>query len=421
MLTEPCCLFNGDCTLDSHSLKEADVGSCLSNFSQWTQVVRNASWSGRSGHSLILEPPSATNRFQNRVYLFGGKNDVGPMSDLWTWYPSDVGTAEWILDFNFRQQYQLGTPGIPRLNQQKSKRLGLEEGIPTHSPYQFYFHLDSKISDLKNVHLPLTSEMMDDSFHIPATDSLLSHNDIIKFKKLGIISVSDLASASLRTILKFRGYDYPWMDKSIVSNICYIKSLVDSFVEQCKVERSETLPIENTPPCPESFTQEMCFAERWNGCTPLQGYTLINVHGLGKIPVPQVTEDTFYDLQEMNCRQSPQKRYMASGVFVDGKVLVLGGAGENSHLYQDTWSRDESFPQSSMVIRPKSYSSRSKFMFESNEDGVYQFEYKIFDATERLDVTHWLVTTLSEGVDISWLDSKRGGPGSGLYYVRSSY
>ena len=419
LLTEPCCFFNDDCDLHSHPLKEGDIGTCVSNFSQWFQVVRNASWSGRSGHSLIHEPPSATNRFRNRVYLFGGKNDLGPLSDLWTWYPSDIGT-EWMLDFASSQQYQLGTPGIPHLQQEKSKRLGLEEKTPTHSPYQFYFDLNSKLSYLKSVHLPLTSKMMDDSFHVPATDSLLSNNDVIIFRKLGIISIADLAGASLRTILKLRGYDYPWMDKSIVSNVCYVKLLVDSFVEKCKVVKG-AIPNENAPPIPESLTKEMRFAERWNGCSPLQGYTSINVHGLGQIPVPQSAEDIQYDLQEMHCRQTPQKRFMASGAFVDGKVLVLGGTGENSYLYKDTWSRDESFPQSSMAVRPKSYSSRSIFMFESNEDGVFQFEYKIFDAKERLDVTPWLVTTLSEGVDISWLDSKLGGPGSGLYtlYVRA--
>ena len=73
------------------------------------------------------------------------------------------------------------------------------------------------------------------------------------------------------------------------------------------------------------------------------------------------------------------------------------------------------------LLQPKSGSSQSTFLFECNEDGALKFEYKIFDFTERLDITPWLAALKDQVVEVSWLDSKKGGPGSGFYtlYLRA--
>ena len=120
----------------------------------------------------------------------------------------------------------------------------------------------------------------------------------------------------------------------------------------------------------------------------------------------------------MHCKQTPGERYMATGTFVDGHVLILGGQGANpKQLHRDVWSRDDSVPVASIKSKPKTGTSQSKFLFECDEDGALQFEYKIFDYTERLEVTPWLVAFKDQEVDVSWLDSKKGGPGSGYYTI----
>ena len=167
---------------------------------------------------------------------------------------------------------------------------------------------------------------------------------------------------------------------------------------------------------------EECISNMWDGCSAINGYSYINVHGIGIVEVPTEIPTVSSDLENMFCKQTPGSRYMPAGHYIGGSLLVLGGQSSSSTiLHRDVWSRDDSAPLATIKDKPKSGSSQSIFRFECDEDGALQFEYKIFDFTERLDVTPWLVSVKEQEVDISWLDSKRGGPGSGFYtlYVRA--
>ena len=388
--TTPCCYFNGNCQAISHPLRIDDLGSCLPDASKWYEVSNNSSWSPRSGHTTIHEPPSSLNGFQDKIYIIGGMNHDGIKSDVWLWYPS---RNLWIQDFESLHTLNTG-----------NKR------------YINYYDEHSRLSDLFRFHLPLPNKLKNDQFNSVIPEHHLSSDHITRLRNLGINTFVDLANTDLRTILKLRGYDYPGLDVFEVPNICYVKILVHEFITKCTV-KDETYPQEIT--CNPSDIE--CIVHNWDGCAPITNLTKIDVHGIGDVSVLNHIDDPFPDLEEMHCKQVPAKRHSSAGVFIDGKTFLMGGRGVNSTLFQDTWSRDDTFPLSSMLMKPLSHSTQSKFRFDSNEDGATQFEYKLFDKVERLPVTPWLRTTVNQVIDVSWLDTKKDGPGNGWYtlYLRA--
>jgi len=111
---------------------------------------------------------------------------------------------------------------------------------------------------------------------------------------------------------------------------------------------------------------------------------------------------------------------MGAAQFMDSKVLLMGGVGsEGMLLHRDTWTRDDKRPKAVITTKPRSRSPQSQFYFDSNEAGAHVFEYKII--SDDTDITPWLITTKNRGVDISWLDNKKGGNGRGWYtlYTRA--
>jgi hypothetical protein len=290
--------------------------------------------------------------------------------------------------------------------------------------FTFYYDMESSLATLVSLRLPSTKTMAMDTFVGPSTFNIIEKRDVAMLEDIGIRTFSDLIYADQRTILQLRGYDVPGKQKMHVRNICYVKELLEKFHHKCAIGEMSFTPPDIMELCQDSIDPDACVANAWDGCRQIHGYTHIKIPFIsdGSVPVPVVKHNYNDDLENMHCKYTPGPRYMASGEFIDGKVLILGGQGNNPNkLYRDVWYRDDSHPTTVIKKKPKSKSSSATFLFESMEDGALQFEYKIFDHTERLDVTPWITCLKDELIDVSWLDSKKGGPGSGWYtlYVRS--
>lgn len=391
---EPCCILDGNCDAIPHEpLQTNHIGNCLPETSKWKLLTRNPGWGGRTGHAIIHEPPSSLNTFVDRMYIIGGRNDSSVFSDVWSLTP--------LINETWNRDYMLS------------------------SSYDFYYDMTSSISELKRLQLPVTTAMVDEEFIGPNSIPMLKQKDIRSLKNLGVVSLSDLVHSDQYTILQLRGFDFPGKTSTnVVSDICRLKALLHSFELKCSIveadmlETLENFKRQNYGP----GIDEQYISQQWDGCQAIDGYSYIDVHGIGIVTVPTNKYDISADLENMFCKQKAGSRYMATGQFVDGKVLILGGQHPlREYLYQDVWSRDNSFPRASMSTVPSAHSSQSTFVFDCDEDGAVQFEYKLFDPDERIDITPWLSARKGEHVDVSWLDSKKGGPGSGLYtmYLRA--
>ena len=406
--TEPCCASLNTCGSNIYPLTKSDIGRCLPSMLEWKSSERNAAWNERSGHVTIYEPPSSLNAFNDYIYLVGGKNSSSFHSDVWS---LDVLSGEpWLLDFSKPSSSVENHDSTSMAN-----KFRIPNAVKANT-YQFYYDMHSSLRDLMRLSLPITKMMTDMIFEEPLAIPIIRSNDITVLENAGLSTFSDLVHASQRTILRLRGFDFPGRERSVVEDICYIKALVEAFEQKCLVSKNKDV----TYHCDVNVDSEDCM--NWDGCKSIGGYNYINVHGIGNVPVPGNTPEPALDLQNMFCKQTPGERYLAAGLFTGGKVLLLGGqASSANNLKRDVWYRDSKPPLATIKVKPKSRTSQSQFSFECDEDGALQFEYKIFDLIERLDVTPWQTSIKEDSVDIAWLDTKKGGPGSGWYtlYVRA--
>lgn len=421
---QPCCKHVSACKLSPRMMNEG----CLPTVNDWS-MQRNADWSGRSGHVSLYEPPSARNSFTEKAYVMGGMNDKdGVLSDTWTWnlVPGsfvnkdeiDINSQQpepWVRDFDGTSQ--------------------------DHGPYQNYLSIDSEVSALVRYRLPIPSN--NEASLMMSSSPLMNQQDVDKMNDLGITSINDLSDANVYDILKLRGIDNPWLEKKMpaVHNICYLKSLADAFVRKCTVSSgSENSPNSahdssnvlkyprkdigkrNSTYCVVKLASSECHPYDWDGCSAITNLKEVDVYGLGNIDVPQTTHDPSLDLEELHCRRTASGRYMGAGAYVDNKAIVLGGRDETLHtLHPDAWARDERFPLAAITKKPRNYSAETRFEFGSNEPTAQQFEYKVYDADQGIELIPWQSTTVDEGADVSWLDYRKGGPGKGYYtlYVRA--
>ena len=392
LTSTPCCHLHGSCKEIDLALKQSDIGICLPEQSNWYQIARNAGWSSRSGHTTLHETPSSKNKFMDMVYLIGGRDEHAFHSDVWAWDLSY--NKEWEQDFQ-------------TLDEKYKERKDKDSTIVFHDN-------QSNLAELMKSILPLPANIHDDEVSFPKVLPYLTTKEVIHLQELGVNTILDLSNTNLYTMLKLRGFNFPGKEIFPIPHICYLKALVDGILKKCAVQDKIGFVVHNIHNC--KVGDERCLLKHWDGCAPLDGYTRIDVEGIGFVTVPKSQGDATVDVENMYCKQIPGPRYFTAGAFIDGKVMIMGGKGADwKHLYQDVWSRDGSYPQASIKVSPASDSTQSQFIFDSDEDGANQFEYKIFDNVERLDVTPWLPALSNETVDVSWLDSKKGGPGSGWY------
>jgi hypothetical protein len=396
--TEPCC---DDC--EEHE-------GCTPTDSDWNMIYSNAPWQARSGHTVVYEPPSSSNAFQHHVYLMGGKNDTSIFSDVWTWG----------LEYNEEWKCDLST--------ESSNSSQKEEDV--------FVSIDSPLSQLKTFSLPsISSDGQLSNFTPRVSRSIVDEAGLDLMDANGVKTVSDLVSADLYKILKLRGFDYPGRKATAVPNLCLLRDVAIALVNKCSVdeysksnvddgwmlgERLQTQVIPKSTLCGVGDDTKPCERGDWDGCSPIHGVSVVDVFGLGDVDVPHYSNNISNIIQELFCLQRPGRRYMGAAQFMDGKVLVMGGVGsEGMLLHRDTWTRDDKRPKAVITTKPRSRSPQSQFFFDSNEAGAHVFEYKII--SDDTDITPWLITTKNRGVDISWLDNKRGGPGRGWYtlYTRA--
>eukprot|EP00804_Cyclotella_cryptica_P001587 CCRYP_014936-RB/>CCRYP_014936-RB protein AED:0.02 eAED:0.02 QI:12561/0.87/0.77/1/0.25/0/9/0/1053 len=403
--TEPCC-SNTRCPSED---------PCLPSISDLKVVTLNADWTKRSGHTTVYEPPSSSNLFQPRIYLSGGKNNDTIFSDVWSWH---FGLDEnWSCDFGSTQLRDASVD---------ADRSGF-------SSYDFYLSIDSPLSKLRRFTLPpldVDGKLNNFSFHSasPITNSM----DLSIMAAAHVNTISDLVSADLYTILKLRGFDYPGMAVDEVTDICLLREISLAFVEKCTLKEfprsfphSQSTKLQKRPSdgvkssflCGRGGDSKPCTKVNWDGCTPMEDVSVVDVLGLGMVKVPEFHHNVSGIIDELFCQQVPGGRTFGTAVFMASKVLVLGGINGNmKRLYRDVWARDDMPPHAGIKTKPGSQSPQFTFSFDSNEDGAHVFEYKIFH--DEVDVTSWTTTTKSIGADVSWLER---GPGRGWYtlYVRA--
>eukprot|EP00986_Skeletonema_menzelii_P003562 scaffold1118_cov150-Skeletonema_menzelii.AAC.8 len=398
--TEPCC--EGCAAYDS----------CLPNYADWNMLTSNAEWRERSGHTVVYEPPSSNNAFRHRVYLMGGKNATDIFSDVWTWGldPDD----KWNNDVQ-----------LVKTSNSSEKQANVA-----------FVSVTSPLSKLKRFYLPLVgTDGQLSNFTSHVSRSFVDLNDLDVMAAVGVKTVGDLVSADLYTILKLRGFDYPGRTVTAVPNLCLLREVAISLVKKCsviteptnlqvddgwKIGKLQTESESKSTLCGVGEGTKPCERGDWDGCSPIPDVSIVDVFGLGDVDVPQLLHNVSSIIQETFCLQIPGSRYMGAAEFIDSKVVVMGGIGLGDMiLHRDSWTRDEQNPKAVITTKPRSHSPQFQFFFDSNEAGAHVFEYKIM--RDETDITPWLITTKQRGVDVAWLDNKKGGPGRGWYtlYVRS--
>lgn len=370
--------------------------ACLSSVSGWTRVTSNAPWSPRSGQAVVYEPPSASNLFTRKVYLTGGEDSGGTRSDVWTW---DL--VEWRCDF-----CRSSPNATSRLDQ--------------------FLDARSLLSEVRTFQLPEGTLQ----FAKHSSSPIVSEWGAAAMAEENITTVEDLASADVYKILKLRGFDFPGRTAREVANVCLLREVSKSIVDKCRLEASPrslfhgnvdqhvSAPREGDSPrqplCGRGGETEPCILGEWDGCTPIDGISKVDVNGLGFVPVPGTLPDVSATISEIHCRQVPRGRAFGGMAYIEGKVLLMGGISDKHELHRDVWSRDDVAPHAVITTMPSSRSSQSIFSFDSNEAGANVFEWKL-RRNDGVDLTPWKVTTKSGPIDISWLDNKKGGPGRGWY------
>ena len=439
MSTSPCCMIHDECQYIYKTLKVDDIGKCLPDKSAFHEVIINASWSARAGHAVVYEPALSRNSFRHQMYLIGGRNETHSFSDVWSW---DFNSDEpWRKDFHGDQWYRSIKNGILHFGPSNSD----DPSSESNSPHKMYLTGESLVSELAVTFLPNQSQTKDlENFTRTDRVPLLKGSDVAILIDNNVRTISDLASIDLYSLLKLRGFDFPGKPVSPISHICEALFIARDFLNKCvvgkawnetnKERRISKLYRNNSNPVEMVFGEEYhaetiekcsettCASTTWDGCSPLGNEIMVDVIGIGDVPVPrEIFDPTFYT-QDIHCRTIPKARYFAAAELLDNQIILLGGRGlEANELFRDTWTRDDTFPQASIARRPRDGTEDSVFFFESNEESAQVFEYKIMDETERLPVTAWIKAMVDEKIDVSWLDNKQGGPGRGRYalFVRA--
>lgn len=391
--TTPCCKPSMPCAGDFE---------CVPRSSDLNVLSSNAEWAERSGHVTVYEPPSSTNSFQPRVYLSGGENANNIFSDVWCW-SIGLGGNNWRRDFASNKSSNSTTLDI------------------TASSDDSYLSIDSPLSALKRFELPsLDLDGTLNNFSAHSVSPILTNTHFAAMSDANISTIEDLAHADLYTVLKLRGFDYPGrVAREGIPNICLLREVALEVVRKCALKATTTeQPNTKSTDCGRGGDTIPCSRDDWDGCSPMEGVSVVDVHGLGNVKVP-VSIDynlTSSMVEELFCRQQPPGRTLAAGAFFNNKFGIIGGLDSHrKRLYRDVWTRDEESPRAIITKRPASFTPQFQFFFDSNEDGAHVFEYKLFrDGQSLID---WTTTTASIGVDVSWLDDKKGGPGKGWYTI----
>lgn len=382
---EPCCNPSMGCIGEWKVHNKA----CLPKQSDWNLVAPKSKWSARSGHTTVYEP------FNYRIYLSGGVNLNGVQSDVWTW---NINSNLWQRDF------------LPIA--------GADNATVA------FLGIDSSLSEIMRLQLPSAGDDGDlFNFKTPSVTTVVHANDIALMAKKGVKTILDLATADLYSVLDLRGFTFPGSHSRPVPNLCDLRAISIAIVKKCTTTRSMP-PIfsknSTSTTCGRGGKSKPCERGDWDGCTPIPGVTMVDVHGLGDVVVPQTQQNPSNVIEEIFCRQVPIGRYLGAAGVLNGKVLLLGGIGHSpNRLLRDVWARDDSYPRAIITTKPESRTPQTQFYFDNNGTDDVVFEYKLL--RDDSDIIPWTTTTKMAGANVAWLDDKQGGPGRGWYslYVRA--
>ncbi|GMH97352.1 hypothetical protein TrVE_jg7648 [Triparma verrucosa] len=302
---KPCCWDKGNCGDPEHPLQIEDVGTCLPGRYDWKNSTMNAEWSGRAGHSVVVEPPAGINKNIQRVVIVGGHNEEeGVLGDVWSWgfqdpdyanlyFECKTGAQEydcpWFKDYQRGQWYRTnmavdvdiydevdpdvapaaaaaegeeGEAAVVVVGDSSTNDMYYGPGhgnpedpgdyMPT-NPQQYYFYSESDISML-GVRIFLPEPNIRRVSDMPRTDPTmypeLSEQDVEDFRTIGINTISDLLSADVMQIIRLRGYDFPGGDQAlnVGDKVCSILAQAKAIDEKCTIRHIQEYDLEHQLP-----------------------------------------------------------------------------------------------------------------------------------------------------------------------------
>lgn len=285
------------------------------------------------------------------------------------------------------------------------------------------------------------------------TRPYMTTEKISMLNSVGIYTITDLAQADQRTILKLRGYDYPQVslkNRLKYHDVCDARALAIAILNKCLVDESISLydgqkqmpwnvipefggalPTNQTVAwhgrpnynfLRGSGTDYASMISSWDGCTyndAIQGVYGPNIPGIGFVSQVTGVEDPSLIVKELICRQTPGARLFHNAVYYEGRVYLLGGKSSSSLFHADTWYRDDNLPVARFARLPRTESSDHVFDFISETNEPVMFEYRLWNPYKYKELRSW--TAVARKTDVYWLNWRLGGPSNGFYtmYVRA--
>lgn len=104
----------------------------------WIKVSPDPTFPPRSDHSVVIEQATAQNENHARLFVIGGENQQGPLSDVWAW-AIDPGSL-WLQDYTPNALYSAGA--------------GAGYVFEPDGPLQYYFDIHTPVETLIKHLLP---------------------------------------------------------------------------------------------------------------------------------------------------------------------------------------------------------------------------------------------------------------------------
>ena len=435
----------GDVVEMKNDIWRARISS--TGISEFEQVTSPAiPWSGRTGHTAVLEHRTPANGRQRRLYVIGGDTGADEFSDeTWVWALDDPNEI-WRKDFNPEAMYHIGA--------------GTDLKYYNNSPSTHYVARNLDLPYMARFWLPLKTGVGGTA---PERRDYIYGSRLEQLNALGIHTIRDLAEdADVYTILKLRGYDYPNVPADQLMDfydICDVRALAQAIINKCKIDQNKgfydgerqhpqyILPrFGGAPPfitgpkngdgtgnwhgrdykelAPRETYDEL--VSTWDGCQYLNLPPLAptafnnrpNVEGIGWVEQAPGIKDPTPLLNELQCRYTPKRRAYHTSLMFEERLYLFGGKSTEHLFNANTWYRDSRFPTVYMATAPRSYTTDNSFIFSADEDGC-QFQYRVWDPYNYKVIKDW--TPVVRRADVRWLDWRNNGPGNGIYilYVRA--
>jgi hypothetical protein len=380
-------------------------------------------WSARFGHTTVVEAPNAANAEITKLFMLGGRDGDGFLSDCWWWRGPGY---DWVKDYSEA------------------------------TAQRYYLDKDSRVENLMNV-VPNNNKWGEDTIR---RENFTTAADVRLLHSQGIYTIGDLAEADRRTLLRLRGFDLPqvseedrlyWSEeKGGRDGVCYMQVLAKALVSKCHdidltmsfVDGEKELPRNARPVFgtegggpPEDtgvisewhgvawgeledgsyheVTDEE-LRDNWDGCADLGSdstllWPNVDVVSIGEVPQVGAPEekgrwryDVDQQVMEITCKQTPLPRAFHTSVYFGEQIWVLGGKREVSDYNNDVWYRDQIMPLSVLETTPPSGSSETVFKFSSNKEGSF-FRYRVYWGDRLRELRPWSKAWRQESV--GWLKS----------------